>query len=89
MASQSDAFHITAKSRGLVHLNMELPPLPQALGPLVIVDALLLAHALEHVRDTRHHALQACKRKNGGGIDTRALVFSLLFQFLTVQARGF
>mmetsp|Transcript_4934 Transcript_4934/g.19772 ORF Transcript_4934/g.19772 Transcript_4934/m.19772 type:complete len:378 (-) Transcript_4934:26-1159(-) len=42
----------------LVHLDVPLPLFLEPLEPLLVVDALLLAHALEHGEDAGHHALQ-------------------------------
>merc|ERR1719183_2817722 len=47
--------------RRLVHLDVPLPLLLDPLEPLLVVDALLLAHALEHLEDARHHPLEAAE----------------------------
>ena len=49
------------ETTNLVNFDVPLALLLQTLQPLLVVDALFLAHALQHGQDTRHHALQAAE----------------------------
>lgn len=55
-----------------VHLHAPLPVLLQLLQELLPLHALALGHALEHVLDPGHHALEAAEID--GGLRTRAPV---------------
>lgn len=59
-------------SYNLVHLHVPLVAVLQVLGPLLIVNALVLGHNLEHVLNAWHHTLEAAEvdvsaLRTGGG----------------------